>query len=174
MPAYEPSKSPIGIFRWFMIIAFVCAAGYFIWNTPWILGAIPILVVVGHFQQKRTKKKFIALQEERKEEGICEFARSFKRHAIDTWVIRAVYEQIQEYVAQSRVLVPLRASDNLVELLEIDSEDLDMDLVEEIAQRTKRSLKNMDQNPFTGKIQTLGDLVYFFNAQPVEKCTNRN
>lgn len=136
-----------------------------------MLGFIPVLMLISYFEQKRRKKKFAALQEERAEEGICEFARSFERHAVDTWVVRAVYEQMQEYVAMSGAFVPLRAADNLTELLEVDSDDLDMDLVEEIAQRTGRSLENMEQNPFTGKVETVGDLVHFFNAQSLAKCT---
>ncbi|MCU7873666.1 MAG: hypothetical protein KZQ91_13075 [Candidatus Thiodiazotropha sp. (ex Lucinoma borealis)] len=82
-----------------------------------------------------------------------------------------MYEQIQEYVSLSKVFVPLRADDDLFDLLEIDEEDLDLDLLEEIAQRTGRSMNNTEKNPYFEKVRTLGDLVYFVNEQPLVKCT---
>ena len=50
--------------------------------------------------------------------------------------------------------------------LEIDDEDLDMDLVAEIGQRTGRSMENAEKNPYYGKVSTVEDLVLFFNLQP--------
>lgn len=71
----------------------------------------------------------------------------------------------------SGVKLPLKPTDDIFELLEIDSEDLDMDILEEIAQRTGRSIENTERNPFYGKVQTLEDLVLFFNEQPLAQST---
>lgn len=42
-----------------------------------------------------------------------------------------------------------------------------MSIAETIAQRCGRSLDNFDENPLIGKVKTAGDLVMFFNAQPL-------
>ncbi|MGC3980199.1 MAG: hypothetical protein QM808_02975 [Steroidobacteraceae bacterium] len=101
----------------------------------------------------------------RKGESICEFARSFDERSVDTWVVRAVYEQLQEHLG-SKYQIPIRASDVFGQDLPIDSEDLDMDIASEIAQRTARSMDKMEANPLYGKVKTAADLVHFFNAQP--------
>ena len=50
-------------------------------------------------------------------------------------------------------------------ILLIDDEDLDLDLVEEISERTGISLDNYEQNPYYGKVNTVRNLVLFFNQQ---------
>jgi hypothetical protein len=80
-------------------------------------------------------------------------------------VIRAVYEQLQAYLG-SNPQVPIRATDRLREDIPIDVEDLEMDLVPEIAQQTSRGLNETKSNPYYGKVKTVGDLVLFFNVQP--------
>jgi hypothetical protein len=60
---------------------------------------------------------------------------------VDTWVIRAVYDALQDYLVPAFPDFPLRASDRLVKTLVADADDLDMDIVAEIAQRTGRSLE---------------------------------
>jgi hypothetical protein len=49
--------------------------------------------------------------------------------------------------------------------LKLDEDDLDLDLIEEIAQRTGRSMENFESNPYYGKVTTARDLVLFFNHQ---------
>ena len=107
------------------------------------------------------------MAEERKELSICEFSRSFDTKKIDTWVLRAVYEQLQNYVPK----IPIKADDLLFELLEIDEEDLEFGLIEEIAQRTGRSIENTESNKFYGNVKTVNDLVNFINEQPLIKPT---
>jgi len=103
----------------------------------------------------------------RGEEGICAFARSFDCRKVDTWIIRAVFEELQEELGQPRPF-PLRASDRLVEELGIDLEEIDMTHVPAIAARTGRSLDRCHTNPYWGQVRTVSDLVHFFDAQPVQ------
>ncbi|HWM69920.1 MAG TPA: hypothetical protein VNO35_25310 [Steroidobacteraceae bacterium] len=116
-------------------------------------------------EHKRHKARLRLLAESRSGESICEFARSFERKEIDTWVVRAVYEQLQRYLGGD-LPVPIRATDRLKEDLPIDTEDLEMDLMAEISQRAGRSLSNTTANPYYDKVKTVGDLVLFFDAQP--------
>ena len=53
----------------------------------------------------------------------------------------------------------------------LDEDDLDLDLVEEIAQRTSRSLDGYESNPYYGKVTTARNLVLFFNYQDRASAT---
>jgi hypothetical protein len=107
----------------------------------------------------------------RRGESICAFARSFDAREVDTWVIRAVYEEIQSELADAAPNFPVRASDLLLEDLLEDSDDLDMSVVPKVAKRTGRSLDEHLENPHFGKVRSVGDLVLFINAQPRDNAT---
>jgi hypothetical protein len=165
MPKYVRPKGG-RIAAWMFLGVMASCLVYFFWNYPIgttivVLGFVLLVVV----ERYRGRKRLAALAASRTGESICEFARSFDGHSVDTWVVRAVYEQLQKYLGP-RYQIPIRASDVFDQDLPIDSEDLDMDIASEMAQRTARSMENMEANPFYGKVKTVADLVHFFNAQP--------
>lgn len=92
------------------------------------------------------------------------FARSFSTRHVDTWVIRAAHQEIQQLMKSYIPAFPVRASDSLMDDLGIDSEDIE-DLLIDIALRSGHSLDETENNPFYGKISTVHDLVLFINAQ---------
>jgi hypothetical protein len=98
-------------------------------------------------------------------ESICSFARSFDTRHTDTWVIRAVHQEIQLLLSSHVPNFPVRASDSLLEDLRIDADELE-ELLLDIAMRSGRSLDRTESNPFYGKIHTVSDLVLFIAAQP--------
>ena len=113
---------------------------------------------------RRTRQDLQALAANRTGESICDFACSFDCRVVDTWVIRAVYEELQSEVQLASL--PIRASDVLVKDLHIDPDDLDMSLAPAISARTGRTLEDVEANPYLGKVLTAFDLVLFFNGQP--------
>ena len=172
MPKYKEPKSSIFtlVLGFILIVLLIISAVYSVLSTPYLLLVIPVLAIYIYYENKRTKTKFSLLAEERKEISICEFARSFNTKKIDTWVVRAVYEQIQAYVPT----IPIKENDTLFELLEIDEEDLEFDLLAEISQRTGRSLEGLENNKHFKKLKTVGDLVYMFNEQPLKNNVATN
>jgi hypothetical protein len=68
------------------------------------------------------------LAREGTEESICEFSRAFDVRNTDTWVVRAVYEQIQEQLRWVQPDFPVRARDRLVEDRLLDPDDIDLDV----------------------------------------------
>jgi hypothetical protein len=70
----------------------------------------------------------------------------------------------------SDYLLPIKADDHLFDTLMLDEDDLDLDLVEIISQRTGRSLEQYENNPFYGKVTTVRNLVLFLNCQPVSNA----
>ena len=77
-----------------------------------------------------------------------------------------MYEQLQENLSSVHPDFPIRANDHIFDELFIDSEDFNEDIVEEIAQRTGRTLDGVESNPYYGKVNTVAELVYYFNLQP--------
>lgn len=124
--------------------------------------------IAGFISDRHFKKLFIG----RERDSICTFTRFFDFRNVDTWIIRAVYEEIQFFIGEQ---VPIRPRDNIYDDLKIDPDDFEMDhkfdIVGNIADRTGRSLDGYEQNPYYGKVNTVEDLVMFFNLQPKLKTT---
>lgn len=147
-------------------VGFVAMLGYCFVSHPLISTAVcGAIGFSGWWDLGRTEKRRAALSASRGDEGLCQFARSFDSRQVDTWIIRAVFDALQEELGGSGVF-PLRASDRLAEDLHIDHEDLDLALAPVIAARTGRTLDDCSANPYWGKVTTVADLVHFFNAQP--------
>jgi hypothetical protein len=127
-----------------------------------LIGAIILGTVALNLSESRRLARLAA---DRQGESICSFARSFDCRAVDTWVIRAVFEELQPYCRFGGNTLPLRPTDNLGGDLLIDSEDLDV-LAEDIAYRAGRSLEDCVKNPLYGNVETVSDLVMFFVNQP--------
>lgn len=170
MPHYVPEQT--GIFGWSLLLVLLLPPfimlGYAFHAFPWITGTVVLVGVIATVIANRNfKARLVALATVRRSDSICSFSRSFDTREVDTWVIRAVYEQLQNYLSSAYPDFPIRADDRLIDGLSIDAEDLDMDLVSEIAERTGRSLENAKSNPYYQQVHTVRDLVLFFNAQPL-------
>ncbi|WP_444908042.1 hypothetical protein ACJJIR_08675 [Microbulbifer sp. SSSA008] len=165
MPKYVEKST--GISGWLIASAFFLMLGWFIYKAPVILAIVPVLVAVEIKNSKARKSHFSKLREKRNKDSICTFSRYFDCKSIDTWVIRAVYEQLQNYISSDSIAFPIKPTDNVFKDLLIDDEDFELDIVEEIAQRTGRTLDHAENNPYYGKANVVENLVYFFNEQPV-------
>jgi len=163
MPRYKPGKVNKPALFAFLAIALAVVI-YQPWFLAVIAGIAALVIVWSAIDQPKVERHFIELCKERDGLSICEFARVFDPTVVDTWVIRAVYEQVQAALP-TKQSVPIKASDTLFDVLKLDEDDLDLDLVEEIAQRTGRSLDGHKNNPYYGKITTPQKLVLFFNHQ---------
>ncbi|ROS02084.1 hypothetical protein EDC56_2535 [Sinobacterium caligoides] len=163
MPKYEPRKASKPALIGLLAIAMVIT----IYQPMYLVvlaGIALILIVWSKIDQPKVEKHFLALCKERGRLSICEFAREFDPKVVDTWIIRAVYEQLQAALP-TRQNVPIKAMDSLFDTLMLDEDDLNLDLSKEIAQRTGRSLESYESNPYYGKVTTARNLVLFFNHQ---------
>ncbi|WP_444943585.1 hypothetical protein ACJJIK_19135 [Microbulbifer sp. ZKSA006] len=164
MPKYKAERASK-----FTSFAFLTAVlALFIYQPIYFLalaGLGLLAIICGHIEQPKIDRHFQQLCEKRKDLSIGEFAREFERKTVDTWIIRAVYEQLQAALP-TKQQVPIQASDKLFNTLKLDEDDLDLDLIEQIAQRTGRSLAGCGNNPYYGKVTTVRNLVLFFNRQP--------
>jgi len=169
MPKYEPRKAskPALIALSAIVVAIVI---YQPWYLLVIAGIALVVIVWSAIDQPKVERYFQNLCKERSGLSICEFAKDFDPKVVDTWIIRAVYEQLQTALP-TKQNVPIKASDSLFDTLMLDEDDLDLDLIEEIAQRTSRSLEDYESNPYYGKVTTARNLVLFFNHQARASAT---
>ncbi|MBL1436368.1 MAG: hypothetical protein COB08_009245 [Rhodobacteraceae bacterium] len=136
--------------------------------APFILAGLIVFVgfeLVG--SDYLWNKKFSAYIKARPNDSICTFARAFDRHKVDPWIIRAVYNDLQFSLQKNGQNFPLRASDDLWNGLPIDPDEIEFDMWEALPPMVGRDMQNYESNPYFAKVQTVGDLVLFFNAQPL-------
>ena len=134
-----------------------------VWVQPRLLWIGAGLVVLGLWMAWRERRHLAHLAAQRQGESICQFARAFPRREVDTWVIRAVYESLHGYLGGR---LPIRADDRLKQDLRLDDDDLDLDLLEEMARLSGRSLERVEDNPRFGRVDRARDLVLFLDRQP--------
>jgi hypothetical protein len=175
MPRFERRPAPVG--AWLLVTGLAAAVAHLVVKRPVaflaVSGALVVLFLLAHRQARQEQRQLHALASAREGQTICEFARDFDVRAVDTWVVRAVYEQLQGHLRHVHPSFPVRANDRLKEDLLLDDEDLDMDIVQEIEHRTGRSLACGAANPYFGRVRTVRDLVLFFQHQPRSGKTNQ-
>lgn len=118
----------------------------------------------GAVANKREKRRYEALARSRQGVSICEFSRSFDTRQTDTWIMRATYQELQQWLQPYVTAFPVYASDRLSADFHLEADDVD-DLLQEIAARSGRSLEKTEDNPWYGSVHTVKDLVAFINAQ---------
>ena len=169
MPPLVPP--PAALWKRALAFSFLAMLGgtvlWLLWNWPLpTLGLILLVAAVSAFQNRRRRRHLHALAESREQDSICTFVRSLPIRTLDPWVVRAVFEQLQDYLRDSQAAFPLRPADRLVEDLRIDMDDLDEALIWNIARRSGRSLRDSRVNPHYGQVTTVEGLIWFFCAQP--------
>lgn len=174
MPQYDPkiNEEKTSWYDHFMFAVFVTAIVtsfvVLIWNYPWILILIAISLFSVDWSGEKYERFLLKKAKDREGHDIGTFARSFDYRKVDTWVIRAVYEQIQTYISSETTKIPILAQDNLCDDLDIHADDLELDLMDEIAQRAGRTFEDCENNPYYEKIETVSDIVFYFCSQPKE------
>lgn len=146
-----------------LILSFVRTGNTFIF---WLTLFIGYLIAIAKQEKIKLIEKRQIMADKRQGLSICQFARQFSPHTVDTWVIRAVWNTLQGngYIDYP---LPLKASDKLDDDLDLvnDADELE-ELVEDIAARCGRDLCGIEDNPFL-PITTVGSLVSVLNAQPM-------
>lgn len=144
----------LSIIAGFLVYGAVALVLHSVW-TAFGLGVLALVIAV---PTAITMRKFRRLRESRQRQDIGAFARSIRIREMDTWVVRATYEEVAAYVGSDEEPFPVHASDRLKEDLEIDGDDL-WDVISAIAKRCGRSSDDFDRNPLYPKMKTVEDLI---------------
>jgi hypothetical protein len=167
-------RPPAGVIGWLVLGTLALIFAYLIakllsahlWVGSALLGAF---LAWAYFDDRRQRRRLENLAAARLNASICHFARSFDARQVDTWIIRAVYEEVRAELEHTYPSFPVCSEDRLDELI-VDPDALDMSIAPNVAERTGRSLDNANENPYFGKVRTVGDLVLFLNAQPLKSA----
>lgn len=165
----KKAKPNIPVWGKALLIVVSLELGYFLFISS--AHAIGIAIALActfflcvHVGNRRERQRLQRIATGRNGDSLCKFAREFDRRETDTWVIRAVHEELQTFLALV-VKFPLRVTDLLVEDLGLEGEDVD-DLIADVAERAGRSLEQSERNPYHSNVRTAADVVRFVNAQP--------
>jgi hypothetical protein len=163
----KPIRNPPSLLAWTFLIAPALWLLYLLWRYPLATAAyIAVVAVLSWLHRWSIRNHLQAIAASRDGESICTFARAADCRSMDTWIVRAVYEEVQESLASECSRFPIRWTDRLKEDLCIDPDALDEELAIDIAKRIGRDIRSTETNPLFGKVETVRDLVLFFHAQP--------
>ena len=101
---------------------------FFIWQlyfAPMLLVVLLFVALFLYSDNKKRKAYFQELLSKRECYSICEFSKYFNDKEIDTWVIRAVYEQLQNNLKSECKQFPVLPEDDIFVDLKIDDEDFE-------------------------------------------------
>ena len=161
----NPIAAPLTPFAWLVFALFGVGLLWLFSRYPGVLAIVTLGLLLAALSAIKQRRQLDALASTRRHDSICTFVRSFDYRQVDTWILRAVYEALQANVSASGKF-PLRADDRLKEDLQLDEDDLDLDLLPDIAQRAGRTLEHTEINPHYGQVRTVRDLVMFLTVQP--------
>lgn len=158
-PKAAPQNGP-SMLSGIVLTLFIGAAGWSaVVSLPfrWVAGtSLVVCVLIAAYDRARLKR----LRHEHRADSICTFARALPARHHDTWVVRAVYEELSDSAR-----APLRPSDDLEKFWGVLDEDLD-DAIIRIAQRAGRSVEDASGNPYRGKVTTVAGVIAFLEHQP--------
>jgi len=163
-PRGESAPSPV---RYVFLAALAAGLAVFVWREPkvaaWVMGLFAAFVVVLFLVSTFSDRRLEALAEARSGGSICTFARALPKAERDTFAIRAVYEEVGAAIA---IALPLRPSDRLEQDLQLDAGELHFDIIAVALKRAGRAESGGENNPHSGRVETVGDLVRFVAAPP--------
>lgn len=143
MPPRNVGSEGPGIVLWALLLGF---AGFGVWglgqawlHTPVFGAALTGIILLGLWEMRRDSRRRERFVRQRATETtgdeICRFARNFDRRTIDPWVVRAVYEELADWMSEPDAPFAPRATDHLFRDLRLDEDDLDLDMVPAICAR---------------------------------------
>ena len=148
-----------------ILCALVLALAWWCYTEPVIIFILVGFAIILFIETRFTRNHYRRLSASRPDDNLCTFARSFDCREVDTWLIRAVYDALQDQIKDKNgIPFPIRPTDLLREDLKIDDEDLD-DMAVDIANRAGYDLNEVNENPLYGKVRTVYDMIIFFTHQ---------
>lgn len=155
-PKGADSLGPLGTLL--VLLLLVVALLWCLWWAPvFTLGCLVCLLGLAGLSARHNSR----LRAQRSDESICTFARGFGRRAVDTWVVRATYEELAQWAG-----FPPRATDRLSEEYGIEDDDV-LDLVELVAERAGVDEGSLDSGSGMAPLETTGDVVRYLSRRPL-------
>ena len=159
LPSRAPARKPTQI-GWIVLTVLVVSIGWAIYESPVVRWCFAGATLVYGGLSFYAHRQHLRRARDRRVDSLCTFVRALEVRDHDTWVLRAVYEELTHLVRH-----PVRPADHLTKDLGIDADDLE-DIAREIARRASRSLDDTKKNPLYGRVHTVADMIQFLEHQP--------
>jgi hypothetical protein len=166
LPALQKRPGSLNVGGSAILSCFIAAVIWLACQHPIpFFGFVVFYAVIGWIAAGIDFRRKSALAASRPGDPLCAFARSFDLRAVDPWIVRAAFEELQKLCAEPLRPFPILPSDRLVEDFNIHPDDIE-DIAQDVAERAGYSLDHYEQNPLCGQVSTVGDLVQFLAHQP--------
>jgi hypothetical protein len=156
----------------------VCAVGVTYALVVHPIGALVLIggiLALGWLHDRRHGKSLVVERPARPAEDYGSFVRAFDQRGpdpVDLWAVRVVWEAIHPLTALRGPAIPLRPTDRFALDLGVDPEEVE-ELVPVLVERCGRTVGNWSANPYFTGLSTVGALVHFISAQPVDRQSTR-
>lgn len=142
MPAAPVHKTPVR--AWLFLAVLLAGFTGWLWQQPYLVGVLlavfGVCVGIQLVWDTRSRRRLAVARQG----GAFASSRAFDRSA-DTWLIRAVYEEISRHLSVDGRAVPVRRQDRCEKDLRIDPDDLD-DIARDAAFRARRSMEGREES----------------------------
>jgi hypothetical protein len=178
LPSWLPSSRKAAISWQVWAVLGVCAVGltYALIVQP--LGSLVVIgaiLAVGWWFDRPRGRRLVLERPSRPNEDYGSFVRAFNQRGpdpVDLWAVRIVWEAIHPLTALRGPAIPLRPSDRFALDLGVDPEEVE-ELVPGMVERCGRTVGNWSANPYFTGLSTVGALVHFISAQPIDRQSSR-
>jgi hypothetical protein len=152
----------------------VCAVSlvYALFMRP--LGSLVLIggvLLVGWLYDRPRARRITLERPSRPNEDFGSFVRAFDLtgpEPVDPWAVRVVWEAVLLLTALRGPAIPLRPTDRFTLDLGVDPEEVE-ELIPSLVERCGRAVGNWSANPYFSGLKTVGALVHFISAQPLDQ-----
>jgi len=152
----------------------VCAVSlvYALFVQP--LGSLVLIggvLLVGWLYDRPRARRISVERQSRPNEDFGSFVRAFDLTGpapVDPWAVRVVWEAVLPLTALRGPAIPLRPADRFAADLGVDPEEVE-ELIPSLVGRCGRAVGNWSANPYFSGLATVGALVHFISAQPLDQ-----
>jgi hypothetical protein len=169
----SPSREPARSWQGWTVLG-LCAVGLIYALIVQPLGSLAFvggMLALGWVLDRPRARRLQVERRSRLNEDIGSFSRAFDRRAtdpLDPGAIRAVWDALLPLTAVGGPAIPLRPTDRFQLDLGVDPEEVE-ELIPGLVERCGRAVGNWTANPYYAGLSTVGALVHFISAQPLDE-----
>jgi hypothetical protein len=174
----SPSREPASWQGW--AVLGVCAVGLVYALVVQPLGSLALIggiLALGwlYDRPRGGGRRIVGERPSRPNEDFGSFTRAFDHGGedpIDPWAVRVVWEAVHPLTALRGPAIPLRPDDRFELDLGVDPDEVE-ELIPGLVAWCGRTVGNWSANPYYAGLSTVGALVHFISAQPLDQQSPR-
>ena len=169
----HPARAPSARWRGWALLG-ICAVGLAYALVVQPLGSLVLIggsLFFGWLYERPRTQRLQVERPWRPDDDFGSFVRAFTLDdpvPVDPWAVRVVWEAVLPLTALRGPAIPLRPADRFTHDLGVDPEEVE-ELIPSLVGRCGRTVGNWSANPYYSGLDTVGALVHFISAQPLDQ-----